>query len=794
MSTPSVSTSWRIRLGSNLPYIIGNVALVIVFWLALIYWPAAPTSGLDPSWRMALGYAVQEGWQFGTDIAFTYGPLGYLLVSTNSGDLYSNHVVWQLGMHLLFAVSIWSFGRLFHGWRRAVYFIYFGVFGIAYVDAIHMLIILLWSFALTRDQVVKRRWLALLLSCGLAVLALVKFTNLILAGVAVTAVVGMYAWRRNWTLVALIGVSFYLGFVVAWAALGQAISNLPAYIINSLSISSGYVEAMGVDESPLMFGYGLTAALALAAYLALTLYRAKDFPLALTIAAITAAAVFLNWKHGFVRADGHVLAHFVVALFFVCCSAALLDQKNQPLAGLKSGLLAISGACCVLGIWLNSPGTMLYSPETLNKRVVDNGANLLSREGVIQRLRDQFTVAQRRFALLDSKAAIGNASVDVFGNEQSVAILSGLNYRARPALQGYAAYNERLSKLDLDFMASARGPEFVLQKINGNTIDHRMPSMDDSLATRYLYHHYEFLMQENQFLLWKRTANDAARDARTPLSTSSVRFGWAIGAPDLGDTPLWCELDIHPSLLGRLRAFFYKPPQMELAVTDGGGETTKFRLIRGQASTGFLVYPHFTSNLNVTNFQAGEQGPRITQMSVILPPEHRKYFKRFIDVRFFQLQPFQRSFKKANDRPHEVRFRLFSQAPDNVVSPYPPELMVEGGKEVMLAHPPMSLEFAVGAETRRLIGAFGMVANAYANANTTDGAEFLVEWLDANNATTTLFRRHLQPKDNVEDRGEQQFNIALPPGPGRLILRTTPGPANNIAFDWTYWTDVKFTR
>ena len=75
----------------------------------------------------------------------------------------------------------------------------------------------------------------------------------------------------------------------------------------------------------------------------------------------------------------------------------------------------------------------------------------------------------------------------------------------------------------------------------------------------------------------------------------------------------------------------------------------------------------------------------------------------------------------------------------------------------------------------------------------TDGAEFIIEWIDATDRTRTLFKRFLRPRDVPEDRGEQAFKIDLPIGPGRLLMRTTAGPSNNIAFDWTYWTDVKFS-
>src|SRR4051794_13965709 len=38
------------------------------------------TTGLDPSWNAVLVYAHEQGLQFGKEIAFTYGPLGFLSI------------------------------------------------------------------------------------------------------------------------------------------------------------------------------------------------------------------------------------------------------------------------------------------------------------------------------------------------------------------------------------------------------------------------------------------------------------------------------------------------------------------------------------------------------------------------------------------------------------------------------------------------------------------------------------------------------------------------------------------
>ena len=778
-------------LAGRLRYGLGQAALVVGLWLTLIRLPLSPTADLDSSWRMTLGYALQHGWQFGRDIVFTYGPLGYVLAPTNSGTLYVPQLAWQIGANLLFALAIWGLGRRLTGWRQAVYYVYFFVFGVGYVDAVHMIVIVLFSLALTRDRFLANRGLTALTALALGIMSLVKFTNLLLAGFALACLLALHLWRRRPATAGLIGGAFALAFLGGWAALGQSLANLPAYVATSLSVSNGYVEAMGLEESTGMLLWGLGAAGTLAAYYGLSLVTAADRPRVAAITLIAAAASFLNWKHGFVRADGHVLAHFFLSLFFVSAYPVLL-QDEPAFRRTKGVLLAACAACCLGGIWANSPPTIIWAPNTLNARLVENAHALGQVRDFPATARAEYTRLAKTYALTGIKTLIRDQTVDILGNEQAYALFNGFNFRNRPTLQGYAAYNQHLEQLNADFYASGRAPEFVLQKINRNTIDDHLPAIEDALAVRYLYHHYSFLMEEQEFLLWRRQAPNPALDQKTLLRSEVIRFGDTVTAPDLGDSPVWCEVEIAPSLLGRLRTFFYKPPEIRFDVTDGGGNPATFRMVRERARAGFLIYPHITSNYNVVKYQEGEPGPRIARFTPLMPPGQRKYFGRDIQVRFYQLPPFSRAMRVL-EKPPEIRFRVFNQVPISASSEVPTAITPEGGKEVLFAHPPSTLEFLVSPATRRLKGGYGFIARAYQDGNATDGAEFIIEWVDRGGKTTQLSHRLLRPVTVTADRGEQAFDLALPAGGGRLLLRITPGPANNLSFDWTYWTDVVFS-
>jgi hypothetical protein len=56
---------------------------------------------------------------------------------------------------------------------------------------------------------------------------------------------------------------------------------------------------------------------------------------------------------------------------------------------------------------------------------------------------------------------------------------------------------------------------------------------------------------------------------------------------------------------------------------------------------------------------------------------------------------------------------------------------------------------------------------------------------------TPVFKRYLNPAQQPGDRGEQHADITLPlRGAGQLSFRTLPGEANNISFDWAFWSQV----
>src|SRR5659263_286691 len=93
--------------------IVGKDKLLLtVFFLIIAIWAVPwpyflPTSALDPSWVIGLYKATANGMQFGHDIAFTLGPLGFMFRQFYiDPELWLVSITFILLTHFLFIFSI----------------------------------------------------------------------------------------------------------------------------------------------------------------------------------------------------------------------------------------------------------------------------------------------------------------------------------------------------------------------------------------------------------------------------------------------------------------------------------------------------------------------------------------------------------------------------------------------------------------------------------------------------------------------------------------------------------------
>jgi hypothetical protein len=98
------------------------VNLTVILALILFHFALPPKPGLDPSWNMVLVYAHRHHLQFVPDIAFTYGPLGFLLANFYYDGVCLDKILWETVGRLALAATLIAIAASRFGWIRFSYF------------------------------------------------------------------------------------------------------------------------------------------------------------------------------------------------------------------------------------------------------------------------------------------------------------------------------------------------------------------------------------------------------------------------------------------------------------------------------------------------------------------------------------------------------------------------------------------------------------------------------------------------------------------------------------------------
>lgn len=605
----------------------------VLLWLDLFSLPLDLVGpALDLSWCGALIHFSALKLQFGKDVIFTYGPLGHLISFVYTGELFTVRVIWEYASTILFAgilcATIVSLPRL---WRLLFFFfvlLFIWVDPIS--DALYFLVITCVT-ALLFQHGASRTSLNAFAGALFAVCSLIKFTYFLVCAFAVMLLAVSYLSRQRRAGAITLVVSFATCLLLCWKLAGQAYGNFPSYLATSLDISFGYKDAMGLPTASVwVVAAGIAAALLALAQCALIFLDTPRLSV-LCVSLFYAGETFLSWNRAFIRADDHVLS------FFGLCPVALLTLwiAAKPTGVIKRVGYAVNFLIvlvCLSGTFLQKPTAITRCLFEAISRMTTTGRIIAAPGATIQQLRIELGEAKAANALPRVRAAVGNETIDIFGYEQGIALLNGLNYTPRPIFQGYSAYTPRLIAANTAFYSSLRAPAFVLLKYQ--PIDQRYPALEDAGVLRQLLFNYTPLFKERGYTLWKRVS-EPKPNSPALFSTQSLLFDEVCPIPNEKNT--WVELEVSESFRGRLLNFLYKPPPVEIHVNDSQGHQTIHRLIPPMSSAGFIINPQLETERDLLQSALGVSESSAVSFLVHVPRESRRFFQRQIVCRLAAL-------------------------------------------------------------------------------------------------------------------------------------------------------------
>jgi hypothetical protein len=606
---------------------VGFVAMAATVLFIIPLSPSFPSVGLDISWEYGLNEAVARHLVFGRDIVFTLGPLG--LVFANMYHPATNWIM--LFVSALVGAGLAIGGALLAYPRKPMHVVILPILvaEITLRDSIFIvlpfvLLLLILRVCAPPDSKHHLRPDGLILAgiaiviCAVALLPLVKGSY----GVSAFFCGGLsllVLLRRRPSAAAASACLAIATASGAWMAIGQPISALPTFFVAQGPIISGYSEAMSLEGAPKEVVIYVTVSIVLLALFYKEFAR-KFGTTGLIAVAAFAFTLFVCFKAAFVRHDCHGATAAGALLLAGYCVSAM----TEPILYLMVWGLVIFGWAKIDRA--HSGLNFAMASQRVQDAIASAKGGLKLRVSTPKLLR---TIFDQQNAAIRAQLPLPpvDGSVDVYPSELSTLFAHGFRWAPRPVFQSYSAYDAPLDALNSSHLEGPNAPRHVFFRVQ--PIDGRLPALEDAgswpvLLSRYAIVGYDGLQIHMQHI-------DAGRSNSVfgpQVARLAARIRTPVQIPN-EEGPLWAEIDLTPTFLGRVCLFVLKIPPVELTLTLEDGRVMHHRYIPAMGQRGFLLSPYIQTTDDFAAFAAGiHQGNAVRSIQIDTPETgmwHRQF-------------------------------------------------------------------------------------------------------------------------------------------------------------------------
>lgn len=551
--------------------------------------PQMPAEGLDPSWMAAMNQATAQALDFGREVIFTFGP--YASVYTRTYHPATDAMMMWGSLHVFIAYSL-ALIALVSG-RRGVGLVVVAVaVGVMNPprDALffwYPLLVVLCADRLVGAPGSARAaegaaglWVLALLCSALGLLPLVKGSMLISCA-AVVGLLGLqFIVERRWRAACVVAAVPLACMVIYWVLAGQSIDALPEYFRSILPIITGYTAAMstaGHAAEPMAFALGASWLIAV-----LWVESGRRDLRRLVVLAIYAMSLFLAFKAGFVRHDGHAL----IAGSFLLLAALSLNLQYWSF---RSGSVLLAAAIVWAMIDARYLGTTAISAvRSIQAAAASSWNGAVRRVSTGAAFDDDYAV---------SLAALREASrlrplegrADIYSYNQSLLLASGALWSPRPVFQSYSAYTPELADRNRLHLLSGAAPDSIAFRVE--PIDGRVPASEDGASWPLLLSAYRpFAFERDVLYLRRRAGETSSSGVAEPVAGTDATMGAPVVVPG-GPGLVFARITVKPTALGRIANLLYKPSELRMGVLLNDGRTRTFRFVAGSGPAGLVMSP-----------------------------------------------------------------------------------------------------------------------------------------------------------------------------------------------------------
>lgn len=535
--------------------------------------------GIDYSGIFAFNSVGTMGYKWGTDVIFTYGPLGFLSHCMNAG----NNIVVFLGF--------WTIVSILHAY---ILFQLLNKYNKAYI--IRMIF---FSFALLSGRISLEGSWAQYYICYLAILVMfyadkhdrrsflitkilfiisffIKTSSAIyILSAMMLFTVGewmtnsedkkYYLWQTGISIieVGLVYILFY----------NHSINGLIVFLKGCIEEATGYNSAMSMNISD---AYGIWVVVVIICYVCIMslLYNKKNLHNFLLLCTLL-GPLFFSYKHGFVRSDhyNNAFSSFMVILavmvLFINYDEVLLfkgrKQKILYIASIISILIGISASG-------RGPSDVFRSMEN----------NFLSIPAKIQGMthQDLYSSYQLPSEMLNR---IKQDTVTIYSWEISYAAYNKINYVPMPGgIQPYNMYTSYLDGISADFFKGEDAPQWIILSLE--TIDNRWSLLECPQTWFSIKNNYHIEYFEDK--VWLLQKNDESE--KFNMKSQGVKENSTTCPIHIDDSD-FIKIQANLSIWGKLVNLFWKIPEVNMEVVYTDGHKEKHRILLDNLSEGMYV-------------------------------------------------------------------------------------------------------------------------------------------------------------------------------------------------------------
>ena len=589
--------------------------------------PRMPQKGLDASWEFAMNEAVARHLSFGSDVMFTYGP--YAAICTRSYDPATDaRMLWGsslIYLSFLFALLTFARGRKVYIGIMLLFLVTFGaeelvLFSYAFLLGIYALKVLPDS---PKKTVGARDWVQLfaivLLWSTLGLLPVVKGSLLLPFAASALLPATFLAYRKQYVRGAVVLFAPIAAAIVFWLAAGQSLGNIPSFLRGTIALTSGYTEAMATSwvVLPGMVGDGLVLLFLFAsALVGLSIVRTRKIQMGQkwVLGLLFAAFWLVTFKHGFVKIEGASGAFFSLALCIFILGLLYMDKyllwslgmaltftvttsvtqdpvlREQVHQKFGAGVTWKGGQRRDILAFCASRALASYARSTYLdtwKTYEDAWAGLKTRLFHRDLLQTQYGRAlqdiQNSYPL-----PVLNGTVDLYTYEVSALVATTNHWNPRPVFQSYSAYTRDLAELNERHLRGTNSPDWLILDIQ--TIDGRFPLLDDGISWPAVLDGYTPVSFSGQFELMRKRERPDTASSLDLIYGRSVQVGETVELP-AGGGIVYAEVDLEPTLAGKVLTELFSPPQLKIVVGLHDGSTRTYRTVSEMMKTGFILSP-----------------------------------------------------------------------------------------------------------------------------------------------------------------------------------------------------------